>query len=129
MKTLKKYIKHVMRFCFITFLMFFSCFNRLSAEEINWIAVAKTNNETQFIDLKSLKYNNNGLLTVMTKYNELNQEDEKIINSNPYLLAIDCENRLFSKLPVDGEIRQVKDWIEPFDNKLIKITIVNTCSY
>ena len=71
----------------------------LSAEEINWIEVANKNNEIQFIDANSIKYNNRGFLSVITKYSVIHPEDQKIINTNSYLMAIDCENRLFSKLP------------------------------
>ena len=102
---------------------------KLLADDIDWIEVANVNNEIQFIDSKSIKYNNQGLLSVITKYAETNPEDQQLINSNSYLLAIDCENRLFSKLPVNGEPKQVKNWIKPIDDKLIKTTIINTCSY
>ncbi len=129
MNTLKNYIKHAMSICFLSFLMFFISFNMLSAEEINWIEVAKVNNEIQSIDANSLKYNNNGLLTFVTKYAEANQEDNEIINTNSYLMVVDCENRLFSKLPVNAEIKDVKDLIEPINDKLIKKTILNSCSY
>ena len=118
-----------MRFCFISFLILFSSFNKLSADEINWIDVAKTNNEIQSIDTNSLKYNNKGLLTFITKYVEFNPEDQKIINTNSYLMAVDCENRLFSKLSSSSEANQVKDWKEPINDKLIKTTILNSCSY
>mgnify|MGYP004415566593 FL=1 len=91
--------------------------------------VGKTNNEIQFIDSNSIKYNNRGFLSVLTKYSEINPDDQIVISTNSYLMAIDCENRLFSKLPVDGELNQVKNWEEPTNNKLIKRTIINSCSY
>tara|TARA_B100001029_G_C14900989_1_gene360903 strand:- start:51 stop:341 length:291 start_codon:yes stop_codon:yes gene_type:complete len=96
---------------------------------MNWIEVANTGIEIQYIDPNSIKYNKRGFLSVMTKYSEINLEDQNTINTNSYLMAIDCENRLFSKLPVNGELRQVKNWEKPIDNKLIKNTIINSCSY
>ena len=125
----KKYINHVISICLISVLIFFFGFNRLSAEEINWIEVAKTSNEIQFIDANSIKYNNQGFLSVITKYSEFNPDDQEIIKTNSYLMAVDCDSRLFSKLPLNGEIKQVKDWKEPFNDKLIKKTILNSCSY
>tara|TARA_B100001250_G_scaffold295004_1_gene256574 strand:+ start:5596 stop:5982 length:387 start_codon:yes stop_codon:yes gene_type:complete len=116
-------------FCAISFFVLISSCVKVSAEVVNWTEVAKTNNEIQFIDLNSIKYNNSGLLSVITKNSEVDPEDQKIINTNSYLLAIDCENRLFSKLRLNGEIKQVKNWINPVDDKLIKKTIVNSCSY
>ena len=125
----KNHIRYCLNFCFISLLMLFSSFLKLSAEEINWIEVANTNNQLQYIDVNSIKYNNKGFLSVMTKYSEINPEDQEIINTNSYLIAVDCENRLFSKLPVDGDPKQVKNWNKPFDDKLIKKTIINSCSY
>ena len=129
MINLSKYIKNVLIFFCVSFLIFFSGVINLSAEEIDWVEVAKTNDQIQFIDSNSIKYNNRGFLSVIIKYSEINQEDQKIINTNSYLMAIDCENRLFSKLPLNGEIKQVKSWVNPSNDKLIKRTIMNTCSY
>ncbi len=127
--TLRSYIKQGLIFCSISFFLFFSSILKLRAEDMNWIEVANTGIEIQYIDPNSIKYNKRGFLSVMTKYSEINLEDQNTINTNSYLMAIDCENRLFSKLPVNGELRQVKNWEKPIDNKLIKNTIINSCSY
>ena len=127
--TIGNFIKQVLIFCFISFLVFFSSFIKLSAEELHWIEVDRTINGIQFIDANSIKYNNRGFLSVITKYSEVIPEDQKIISSTSSLLAVDCENRLFSKLPLNGELKQVKTWEEPTNNKLIKKTIINSCSY
>ena len=126
---LGKYLERGLILFFISCLIFLTGFMKLLADDIDWIEVAKVNNEIQFIDSASIKYNNQGLLSVITKYAETNPEDQQIINSNSYLLAIDCENRLFSKLPVNGEPKQVKNWIKPIGDKLIKTTIIKSCSY
>ena len=128
MKNFTNSIKKVMISSFVFFILILSNSNKLSAKEIEWTQVAKTNNELQFIDINSIRYNNNNLLSVVTKFSEINT-DQEIINTNTYLIAIDCENRLFSKLPVDGDPKQVKNWNKPFDDKLIKKTIINSCSY
>ena len=129
MITQTNYVKQVLLCCGIIFLMFFSYSFKLSADEIEWIEVSKADNEFIFIDPNSINYDNRGFLSVMTKYSEVNPEDQNIINTASYLMAIDCENRLFSKLPVNGEIKQVKNWENPINDKLIKKTIINSCSY
>ena len=129
MITQRNYVKQVLLCCGIIFLMFFSYSFKLSADEIEWIEVSKADNEFIFIDPNSINYDNRGFLSVMTKYSEVNPEDQNIINTASYLMAIDCENRLFSKLPVNGEIKQVKNWENPINDKLIKKTIMNSCSY
>ena len=124
-----KYLQNLLILCFSSFLIFLSGFTMLLADEINWVEVAKTNNQIQSIDVNSIKYNNEGFLSVLMKYSETNTANPEIKNTNTFLMAIDCENRLFSKLPVNGELKQVKKWIKPIDDKLIKTTIINSCFY
>ena len=126
---LRNYIRYVFISSLAFFLIFFSVSINLSAEEIEWVEVAQTNNQIQFIDANSIKYNNRGFLSVLIKYSEISSEDQKLINTNSYLMAVDCENRLFSKLPVNGDVEQVKNWENSINDKLIKKTIINSCSY
>ena len=126
---LRNFIKKVLIFGFISFLVFLSDYTKLSAEEINWVEVAKINNEIQMIDANSVKYNSRGFLSVITKHSDLDQNDQDNKNTKSYLLVVDCEKRLFSKLPVNGEANQVKVWNAPTEDKLLKKTILNSCSY
>ena len=123
------YFKKVFFFLLFSFLISFSFYLKVSADELNWIEVAKTSNEIQFIDPNSIKYNNKGFLSVITKYSIINPEDNSITHTDSYLMAIDCENRIFSKLPIYAEVKEVKNWEQPISNKLIKKTIINSCSY
>ena len=129
MINLQDFIKQSLIFCFFSFLIFLLSFSELMSAEIDWIEVDKTTNGIQFIDSNSIKYNNRGFLSVLTKYSEINPDDQTIVSTNSYLMAIDCENRLFSKLPVNGRLDQVKNWDKPISDKLIKKTIINSCSY
>ena len=129
MMILEKRIKQLLIFFIFSFVIFFSSFINLSAEEIDWLEVDKIDNGIQFIDVNSIKYNNKGFLSVITKFSEIDPDDQTIITTNTFLLAVDCENRLFSKLPVNGDLKKVKNWKEPINNKLIKKTIINSCSY
>ena len=128
MITLQKNIKNLLIFCFLCSLFFFSGLIGLSAHEINWKEVDNTNSGIQSIDVDSIKYNSNGYLSVITKFSEVNQDDQTLISSDSYLMAVDCENRLFSKLPLNGELRQVKKWEEPVNDRLIKKTILISCT-
>ena len=115
-------------FC-ILFLIFFSSSFQVFAEEIEWLEVSKTNDELLSINPNSIKYNNKGFLSVIAIHSEIDPDNQTVIDDEPFLMAIDCENRLFSKLPVNGEIKQVKNWENPINDKLIKKTIMNSCSY
>ena len=129
MITHQNYIKHLLSLSFAIVLTVFSFSLMLSAKEIKWLEVSKTNNEVIFIDPSSINYDNRGFLSVIAKQSEIDPEDQEILNTDSYLMAIDCDNRLYSRLPVTGDIKQVKNWETPLNNKLIKKTIINSCSY
>ena len=126
---LRGFMNKLLLLSLISLFMFLSGSIRLYAEEINWIEIANTNDAIQSIDANSIKYNNKGFLSVITKYSEISPDDQEIINTNSYMMAIDCENRLFSKLPLNGELKDVKNWVSPIEDKLIKTTIINSCLY
>ena len=125
----KNHVKQLLSFGFAVVLIVFSFPLMLSAQKIKWLEVSKTNNEVIFIEPSSINYDNRGFLSVITKQSEIDPEDQKVINTDSYLMAIDCDKRLYSKLPINGDIKQVKNWETPLNDKLIKKTIINSCSY
>ena len=129
MNPLRNYIHQGLVFCYIFFLILFSFPFVISAEQIEWLEVSKTNNELLSINPNSIKYNNKGFLSVIVKHAEIDPDDQTVMNNEPFLMAIDCENRLFNKFPVNADLKQVKNWETPINNKLIKTTIINSCSY
>ena len=126
---LRNYIHQGFLVLCIFFMIFFSSSFKIYAEEIEWLEVSKTNNELLSINPNSIKYNNKGFLSVIAKYSEINPDNQTDINDDPFLIAIDCENRLFKKFPANANLKQVKNWENPINNKLIKKTIIKTCSY
>ena len=129
MINIRNYIHQAFLFCCIFLLIFFSSSLKIFAEEIEWLEVSKTNNELLYINPKSIKYNKLGFLSVLAKYSEIDPDDQTVINNDSFLMGIDCENRLFSKLPANADLKQVKNWEKPLNNKLIKKTIITSCSY
>ena len=129
MINLLNYIHQRFLFCSLFFLIFFSSSFRIFAEEIEWLEVSKTNNELLSINPNSIKYDSKGFLSVIAKQSEIDLNNQTVINNDSFLMAIDCENRLFSKFPVNADLKQVKNWENPINNKLIKNTIINSCSF
>ena len=126
---LRNYIHQGLLICCIFSLIFFSSPFKLFADEIEWVEVSRANNELMSINPNSIKYNNKGFLSVITMYSDIDPDDQNVKNNQPFLMAIDCENRLFSKFPANADLKQVKNWENPINNKLIKKTIINSCSY
>ena len=126
---LRNYVSQgLLVFCIFS-LIFFSSSFKIFAEEIEWLEVSKTNNELLSISPDSIKYNNKGFLSVLAKYDEIDLDDQTVINNESFLIAIDCDQRLFSKLPVGTDLKQVKNWKNSINNKLIKKAIIKSCSY
>ena len=129
MITLRNYIHQVFFICCLFLLIFFSSSFKIFADEVEWLEVSKTNNELLSINPDSIKYNNKGFLSVIAKYSKIDSDYQLVIDNEPFLMAIDCENRLFSKFPANADLKHVKKWENPINNKLIKTTIINSCSY
>ena len=129
MIALRNYLHKGFLICCIFVLILFSFSFKIFADEIKWLEVSKTNNELLSINPNSIKYNNKGVLSFIAKHSEIDPDDQTVINNEPFLMAIDCENRLFSKFPANADLKQVKNWENPINNKLIKKTIINSCSY
>ena len=129
MIALRNFIHQGLLICCIFLLIFFSSSFKTFADEIEWLEVSKTNNELLSINPNSIKYNNKGFLSVIAKYSEIDSDNQRVIDNEPFLMAIDCDNRLFSKFPANADLKQVKNWENPINNKLIKKTIINSCSY
>ena len=123
MIALRNYIHKGLLICCIFFLISLSSSFKIFADEIEWIEVSKTNNELLSINPSSIKYNNKGFLLVIAKHSDFNPDDQTIKNNDSFLMVIDCENRLFSKFPANADLKQVKNWENPINNKLIKRTI------
>ena len=126
---IQNYIHQKLLFCCIFLLLFFSFSFTIFAEDIQWLEVARTNNELLSINPGSIKYNNKGFLSVLAKHSDIDPDNQAIINDDSFLMAIDCENRLTSKFPANADLKQVKSWEKPINNKLIKTTIINSCLY
>ena len=129
MITIRNYTHRGFLFCCIFFLLFFTFSFKIYADGIEWVEVSKTNNESLYINPDSIKYNKKGFLSVIAKHSEVDPGDQSVLNDDPFLMAIDCDNRLFSKFPANADLKEVKNWDNPINNKLIKKTIINSCSY
>ena len=129
MISIRKFIHQILLFCFIFSLIFFTSSFKVLADKIEWLEVSKIKNQLLYINPNSIKYNNKGFLSVIAKQSEIDPDNRSVISNKSFLMAIDCENRLFSKFPLNTDLKQVKTWETPTNNKLIKKTIINSCSY
>ncbi len=100
-----------------------------SADSIIWQEVASTSSGKQFIDIGSIQYDSKGVLSLSTKYNEINEENDEILTTNLYLMEVNCEERLYRDASINGIIQKNSTWKEPNGDKLIKRTIIKACTF
>ncbi len=129
MKAIRNYVFFRVLFCCIFFLTIFSSPLMIIPLDFEWLEVSKINNELISIDPKSIKYKNRGFLTVIAKYSEIDSDMHTVTNNDTFLMAIDCGRRLYNKFPANTDLKQVKNWKNPINNKLLKKTIIASCSY
>tara|TARA_Y100001968_G_scaffold332616_1_gene391487 strand:- start:2739 stop:3095 length:357 start_codon:yes stop_codon:yes gene_type:complete len=118
MNALKQLFKLV-TVSFVLFVLFLAPFRAISAQS-NWVEVASNSSAIQFIDTQSIQYKKE-ILSVTTKYSEINPQNQETLNTNIYQIQIDCRNRLFKE--------QGEKWKKSVGNKLVTETIINSCTY
>ena len=120
MNYLKKVGKLLFIFGFCCIIVLTIPINSTLALQDRWQEVASNDDGKQFLDTESIKYKK-GLLIINTKYEEFDFQNQKLKNTNSYILEIDCDKRLFKK--------QGKEWQSSIGDKLITQTIINSCRY
>tara|TARA_Y100001968_G_C19453982_1_gene770858 strand:+ start:11237 stop:11707 length:471 start_codon:yes stop_codon:yes gene_type:complete len=120
MKYLKEMFKlfHILSFSLL--ILFFSSSSVIAASTKNWTEIAATSDGIQFIDTQSIRYKK-GILFILTKYSEINPENNDILSTKSYQMEIDCQKRLFK---TDSS----KNWEKP-ETKLMKAAIIKSCTY
>ena len=95
----------------------------------NWTEVASNENGKRFINTDSIKYDSKGILSILTRYLEIDAESQSVLNSKTSILEIDCDKRLFKKSSVDGKEQSDNNWKTSVEDRLIKRTIIKSCTY
>ena len=101
--------------------------NRAYAVNNNWIQVSKTNEGIQYWDIGSLINKSNGLIEIKTKYLKKDAENQEIIEENIYTMEINCINKKYKDISVNGKINLSAKWEGPNGDKLINDLISESC--
>ncbi|WP_320663955.1 hypothetical protein [Prochlorococcus sp. MIT 1223] len=105
----------------VILLNFFYPFDAVtSVESVNWEKLAQTSDKLQFIDTESIKYKK-GILSFLTRLDEVTPENNETTFAKPYLLQVDCDKRLFKN--------NDSDWQSSRGNKFMTDIVINSCSY
>ena len=98
----------------------------LNAYGNNWIEVEATSDGRQIWNYLSLKKNIDNTLIVESIFIP-NFEGE--IDELSYTMQINCKNKKFKDLEVNGIVNTSNDWLSANGDKLIDNLITSVCSY
>ncbi len=129
MNLLSKSFQLIYTLTFIIFILLYPVNSASFAKSDNWQQVASTEDRRQFIDTETIIYDSKGILSVFTRYSDINAEGNINLPSNSYLIKIDCQRRLYKQTNSNDKQSQAGKWLDSKDNKLIKQTIINSCTY
>ena len=116
---------------FITIISFnlFNLVQKASAiGEVNWLLLKENNDGKEWIDLGSIKKIKNNEISVLTKYFQ-NPSKEKVKGeTNLYVMRINCDNREFKDISVNGIPSFKAKWKTSNDDELIDVVIDKSCT-
>ena len=96
--------------------------------EVNWLLLKKNNDGKEWIDLGSIKKINDKEISVLTKYFQ-NPSKEKVKGeTNLYVMRINCDNREYKDISVNGIPSFNAKWKTSNDDELIDVVIDKSCN-
>ena len=102
--------------------------NALAIGEVNWLLLKENNDGKEWIDLGSIKKIKNNEISVLTKYFQ-NPSKEKVKGeTNLYVMRINCDNREYKDISINGIPSFKAKWKTSNDDELIDIVINKSCS-
>ena len=125
---INKKITNTFFYLLVIILIFFS--NKVKmvyADSNNWVEVSKTKAGTQYLDIYSIKNEDNGEIEVLTKYLKIDTYNSKEIEEIIYTMKINCLTNKFKDISVNGKKNLRALWEETNGDKLINDVISDSC--
>ena len=96
--------------------------------EVDWILLKENSDGKEWVDLGSIKKIKNNEISVLTKYFQ-NPSKEKVKGeTNLYVMRINCDNREFKDISVNGIPIFKAKWKTSNDDELIDVVIDKSCT-
>ena len=126
---MKKFLKFSILFITIMSLNFMNIVPIASAiGEVDWLLLKENDDGKEWVDLGSIKKINTNELSVLTKYFQ-NPSKEKVKGeTNLYVMRINCDNREYKDISVNGIPSFKAKWKTSNDDELIDVVIDKSCS-
>ena len=126
---MKKILKFSIIFFTIITLNLLNLVQKASAVgEVDWLLLKENNDGKEWVDLGSIKRLNNNEISVLTKYFQ-NPSKVKIKGeTNLYVMRINCENKEYKDISVNGIPSFKAKWKNSNNDELIDVVIDKSCS-
>ena len=126
---MKKFLKSSILFITIISLNLFNLGQKASAiGEVDWLLLKENEDGKEWVDMGSIKKINNNEISVLTKYFQ-NPSKEKVKGeTNLYVMKINCDNREYKDISVNGIPSFKAKWKTSNDDELIDVVIDKSCS-
>ena len=126
---MKKLLKLSILFITILFLNLFNLVQKASAiGDVDWLLLKENDDGKEWVDLGSIKKINNNEISVLTKYFQ-NPSKVKIKGeTNLYVMRINCDNREYKDISINGIPSFKATWKTSNDDELIDVVIDKSCN-
>mgnify|MGYP001416942246 FL=1 len=126
---MKKFLKFPILFITIMSLNFLNIVPIASAiSEVDWLLLKENDDGKEWIDMGSIKKINTNELSVLTKYFQNPSKGKVKGETNLYVMRINCDNREYKDISVNGIPSFKAKWRTSNDDELIDVVIDKSCS-
>ena len=96
--------------------------------DVDWLLLKENNDGKEWVDLGSINKIKDNEISVLTKYFQ-NPTNEKVKGkTNLYVMRINCNNREYKDISVNGIPSFKAKWETSNDDELIDVVIDKSCS-
>ena len=126
-------MKKILKFALLVITIFsFNLFNPIQKAsalgEVDWLLLKENNDGKEWVDLGSIRKIKDNEISVLTKYFQ-NPNKEKVKGeTNLYVMRINCDNREYKDISVNGIPSFKAKWKTSNDDELIDVVIDKSCS-
>ena len=126
---MKKILKYIMLVITIISLNLFNPIQKASAiGEVDWLLLRENSDGKEWVDLGSIKKIKNNEISVLTKYFQNPSRIKVKGETNLYVMRINCDNREFKDISVNGIPSFKSKWKTSNDDELIDVVIDKSCN-
>ena len=126
---MKKILKFTISIIIIISFNLFNPIQKASAiGEVDWLLLKENNDGKEWIDLGSLKKITDNEISVLTRFFKVTDpvKDEGV--TSLYVMRINCDNREFKDISVNGIPSFKSKWKTSNDDELIDVVIDKSCN-